>query len=148
MCYNLPLNQGHLSPTQKCLHYIDLHTYYVIIPYFSPPNSKIYAEENAKEPTKSRGGGGGRGRNRECPTIMARREAPPIELPCEALLMWRRAVERATSASQLAVCMNQLETCVSWEKSNAVVVSINIIMCIWTNVIVGDHHGVKNEKGN
>ena len=53
---------------------------------------------------------------------MSRYEAPPIELPSEGLSKWRAAVERATSASQLAVCASQLEKCVTWEKSSSVVV--------------------------
>ncbi len=83
--------------------------------------SKTYAEENTKETSKSRGGGRG---GRVTASNTSHREAPPIELPCEGLQMWRTAVERATSASQLAVCMSQLERSITWEKSSSVVVSI------------------------
>ena len=65
----------------------------------------------------------GRGRGRDRSSHVSRYEAPPIELPSEGLLMWRAAVEKATSASQLAVCASQLEGCVTWEKSSSVVVS-------------------------
>ena len=34
-----------------------------------------------------------------------------------ALAKWRQAVSAATSSSQLAVCVNQLEKCIAWEKS-------------------------------
>lgn len=83
-------------------------------------HSKVYAEENTKEPSKSRGGGRG---GRDTTISTTHREAPPIELPCEGLQMWRTAVEKATSASQMAVCMSQLERCITWEKSSSVVVS-------------------------
>ncbi len=83
-------------------------------------SSKVYAEENkTKESSKPRGRWG-RG---DTTAHTSHREAPPIELPCEGLQMWRTAVERATSASQLAVCMSQLERCITWEKSSSVVVS-------------------------
>ena len=34
-----------------------------------------------------------------------------------ALTKWRQAISAATSSSQLAVCVNQLERCIAWEKS-------------------------------
>lgn len=39
------------------------------------------------------------------------------------LLHWRQAVGSASSASQLWVCLSQLESCIAWEKSVMRVVS-------------------------
>ncbi len=46
-----------------------------------------------------------------------------IEPPSDKLMMWRQAVGMVSSASQLAVCVSELEMCVAWEKSNTIVVS-------------------------
>ena len=63
-------------------------------------------------------------------------EAPAIELPSEELLKWRSAVEVATSASQLAVCLSELERCITWEKSSSVVVrSLHIVFTIRFRII-------------
>ena len=63
------------------------------------------------------------GTKRDRTPLAVRRDSSPLELPSENLLSWRRAVVNAKSASQLAVCMSELEVCVAWEKSNYIVVS-------------------------
>ena len=54
-----------------------------------------------------------------------------------ALTKWRQAIGAATSSSQLAVCVNQLERCIAWEKSPMKVVCtctcIGLLVCIRQN---------------
>ncbi len=78
---------------------------------------KLYEEENPKEKNKSKT------TRRDRLNLSNRRDAPAMELPSDELLKWRNAVEAATSASQLAVCLSQLECCICWEKSRSVGVS-------------------------
>ena len=66
----------------------------------------------------------------------------PSPLPVEGgsfLSQWRQAVSMATSASQLSVCMAQLERSIAWEKSLLKVVSLGKQLCgPWTrDLIVG-----------
>ena len=42
--------------------------------------------------------------------------------PSETLVAWRAAVQSASSASQIAVCVNVLDQSISWEKSTSKVV--------------------------
>ena len=77
-------------------------------------NSKVYAEEQEKDHSKSK--------RRDRSNLAIRRDSTPLELPTERLLRWRRAVKDAMSASQLALCMCELERCIAWEKSSTIVV--------------------------
>ena len=61
-------------------------------------------------------------KRRDRSNLAARRDTASLELPTEKLLKWRRAVKDALSASQLALCMCELERCVAWEKSSTIVV--------------------------
>ncbi len=60
-------------------------------------------------------------RDRHLPTVTP--NSPHVEPPSDKLLSWRNAMSEVSSASQLAVCMSELEACVAWEKSNTIVVS-------------------------
>ena len=51
-----------------------------------------------------------------------------------ALTKWRTAVGDAKSASQLAVCMNELEKNIAWEKSPMKVVCKHVIHMVDTVV--------------
>ena len=42
----------------------------------------------------------------------------------EALIQWREAVKSSNSASQVAICINQLDRSIAWEKSPMKVVSV------------------------
>ena len=77
---------------------------------------KLYEEDEANQPTKP--GRGQKGRDRTGP---APRHAHSEEAT-EALLQWRRAVTMATSASQMAVSVNELDRCLAWERSATKVV--------------------------
>lgn len=55
-------------------------------------------------------------------TDEANQPPSPPEEPI-ALIKWRDAISQASSTSQLAVYMNQLEKCIAWEKSPMKVVS-------------------------
>ena len=98
--------QPSVSHFSALLHYI---TYRII------HNSKLYSEEQGQNHSKSK--------RRDRSNLSARRDTAGLELPTEKLLRWRKAVNDATSASQLAMCMCELERCVAWEKSSTVVVS-------------------------
>ena len=52
----------------------------------------------------------------------------------EALLQWREAVKSSISASQVAVCISQLDRSIAWEKSPMKVVSV----CVLVVVVFGD----------
>ena len=80
------------------------------------PCSKVYAEEQEKDHSKSK--------RRDRSNLAIRRDSAPLELPTEKLLRWRRAAKDAMSASQLALCMCELERCIAWEKSTTIVVSL------------------------
>lgn len=81
-------------------------------------DSKVYAEEQEKDHSKSK--------RRDRSNLAIRRDSTPLELPTEKLLRWRRAVKDAMSASQLALCMCELERCIAWEKSGTIVVSLSL----------------------
>ena len=84
--------------------------------------SKVYAEEQEKDHSKSK--------RRDRSNLAIRRDSAPLELPTEKLLRWRRAVKDAMSASQLALCMCELERCVAWEKSSTIVVSLDLSLSL------------------
>ena len=90
--------------------------YEMLMMYFfgTISNSKVYAEEQEKDHSKSK--------RRDRSNLAIRRDSTPLELPTERLLRWRRAVKDAMSASQLALCMCELERCIAWEKSSTIVV--------------------------
>ena len=48
----------------------------------------------------------------------------------EALLQWREAVKSSISASQVAVCISQLDRSIAWEKSPMKVVSVCVCVCV------------------
>ena len=78
---------------------------------------KLYMEEQERvKDSKSR-------LKKDHPSLAVRRDSTQLELPSDKLLSWRRAVGVVSSASQLAVCMSELEVCIAWEKSNTIVVS-------------------------
>lgn len=58
-----------------------------------------------------------------------------------ALTKWKTAIVQATSSSQLAVCINQLERCIAWEKSPMKVVSLlfHLLVCVHIHVHVCIH---------
>lgn len=79
---------------------------------------KLYAEEKEKtKDSKSR-------QKRDKHLLAAKPDPLHPEPPSDKLLSWQRAVGMVSSASQLAVCMSELEMCVAWEKSNTIVVSV------------------------
>lgn len=81
--------------------------------------SKLYEEDLNSQPSKA--GGRGQGRNKEKGSHTPKRaESEP---PTDNLLKWREAVSKTMSASQLAVCVNQLDRCLAWERSATKVVS-------------------------
>lgn len=43
--------------------------------------------------------------------------SPLVEDIPEGLLRWRAAVQKSRTSSQLAVCLNFLESCIAWERS-------------------------------
>ena len=49
---------------------------------------------------------------------------------CIALVKWRNCISHSVTISQLAVCLNQLEKCIAWEKSPMKVVRDNILSSI------------------
>ena len=51
--------------------------------------------------------------------------------PSETLVAWRAAVQSASSASQIAVCVNVLDQSISWEKSTSKVVGAPAQGKIW-----------------
>ncbi len=78
---------------------------------------KLYMEEQERvKDLKSR-------LKKDRPSLAIRRDSTQLELPSDKLLSWRKAVGVVSSASQLAVCMSELEMCIAWEKSNTIVVS-------------------------
>ena len=79
--------------------------------------SKLYEEDLNSQPKSS---GRGQGRNKD-KTVQTPRHADS-EPPTDSLLQWREAVSMAASASQLAVCVNQLDRCLAWERSTTKVV--------------------------
>ena len=54
------------------------------------------------------------------------------------LLHWRQAVSSATSASQIWVCLQQLESSIAWEKSVMRVVCIYCVLTCYFNLILNE----------